>query len=140
MPSIVIAVVAAAVLAVAAPAIAQTSAKDVGQKAAETGEAIKDYTVEKKDEAVAHAKKLARELDGKLKELEAQAAKQTGEAKAKSQQMIKDLKAKRAKASGKLNELGKASKASWEEAKKGFVDAYRDLAMGYDRAVSEFKK
>src|ERR1041384_2151448 len=35
----------------AGPAAAQTSAKDVGQKAGETGEALRDYTIEKKEEA-----------------------------------------------------------------------------------------
>ena len=54
--------------------------------------------------------------------------------------MITDLKAKRAKASGKLDDLGKASKASWDQAKKGFIDAYRDLATAYNRAAGEFKK
>jgi hypothetical protein len=136
------AVLAAAVLLAAAPLPAppQTSAQDVSKKASETGEAIRDYTVERKDEAVAHAKKLAADLDAKIKELEAQASKQTGEAKAKLQERIKDLKAKRDAATGKLNELTRASKASWERAKEGFANAYRDLAQAYDRAAAEFKK
>lgn len=118
----------------------QTTAKDVGQKMAETGDAIKDYTVDKKDEAVAHAKKLGSDIDAKIKDLEAQASKQAGEAKAKSEQMIKDLKAKRTKVSSKFNDLSKATKNSWDETKKGFADAYRDLATSYDRAVAAFKQ
>ncbi len=118
----------------------QTTAKDVRQKMADTGEAIKDYTVDKKDEAVALAKRLGSDIDAKIKELEAQASKQAGEAKARSKQMIKDLKAKRATVSAKLNKLSKATKASWDETKKGFADAYRDLAMSYDKAVAEFEK
>jgi len=124
----------------APPAPAQTTSKDVTQKASETGQAIRDYTVEKKDEAVAHAKKATADLEAKIKELEAQAAKQTGEIKARSQAQIKDLKAKRAKASQKATELGRATKASWERAKEGFADAYRDLASAYDKAAAEFKK
>ena len=84
----------------------------------DTGEAIKDYTVDKKNEAVAHAKKLGRDIDVKIKELDAHASKQTGEAKAKSREMIKDLTAKRAKVSAKLSELSKATKASWAIRKK----------------------
>lgn len=144
MPRSVISAIVAAVALLLSPPLTvlaqQTTAKDVGQKMAETGEAIKDYTVDKKDEAVAHAKKLGSGIDAKIKELEAQASKQTGEAKTKSEQMIKDLKAKRAKVSAKLNDLSKATKASWDETKKGFADAYRDLAMSYDKAVAEFKK
>ena len=124
----------------ALPVPAQTTSKDVSQKASETGQAIKDYTVEKKDEAVAHAKKVTADLEAKIKELEAQASKQTGEIKAKSQAQIKELRAKRTKASQKVTELSRATKASWEKAKEGFADAYRDLASAYDRAAAEFKK
>jgi uncharacterized coiled-coil protein SlyX len=136
------AVLAVAVLLAATPfpAPAQTSAQDVSKKAAETGEAIRDYTMERKDEAVTHAKKLASDLDARIRELEARASKQTGEAKARLQEQIKDLKAKRDVASRRLNELTRASKASWERAKEGFADAYRDLAQAYDRAAAEFKK
>jgi glutamate-1-semialdehyde aminotransferase len=124
----------------ALPAAAQTTSQDVKQKASETGQAIRDYTVEKKDEAVAHAKKATADLEAKIKELEAQAAQQTGELKARSQAQIKDLRAKRTKASQKATELGRATKASWERAKEGFADAYRDLASAYDKAAAEFKK
>ena len=122
------------------PAGAQTSAKDVGQKAGETGEAIRDYTIEKKDEAVAEARKITADLDAKIKELKAAAARQTGEAKTRAQAQIKDLEAKRATASKKASDLGRATKASWERAKDGFADAYRDLATAYDKAAAEFKK
>ena len=92
-------VVTIGVLATSAALVpAQTTSKDVSQKASETGQAIKDYTVEKKDEAVAHAKKITADLEAKIKDLEAQASKQTGEIKARSQAQIKDLKAKRTKA------------------------------------------
>lgn len=134
-------IVAVAVLFLSAPlpVLAQTTAKDVGQKMADTGEAIKDYTVEKKDEAIAHARKLGNNIDAKIKELEVKASKQAGEAKVKSQEMIKDLKAKRAKVAAKFNDLSKATKASWDDTKKAFGEAYRELAMSYDKAVAEFK-
>jgi len=138
IPAIVVTI---GVLATSAfPVPAQTTSKDVSQKASETGQAIKDYTVEKKDEAVAHARKITADLDAKIKSLEAQASKQTGEIKAKAQAQIKDLKAKRAKASQKVTELSRATKASWEKAKEGFADAYRDLATAYDKAAAEFRK
>ena len=138
IPALVVTIGVLATSAVPVPA--QTTSTDVSQKASETGQAIKDYTVEKKDEAVAHAKKITADLDAKIKDLEAQASKQTGEIKAKSQAQIKDLKAKRTKASKKVAELSRATKASWDRAKEGFADAYRDLAAAYDKAVAEFKK
>src|SRR5712664_3078024 len=126
------AVVTIALLTASALSVpAQTTSKDISQKASETGEAIKDYTVEKKNEAVAQAKKLTADLDGKIKELEA---------KAKAQAQLRDLKAKRAKVSQKASDLGKATNASWDRAKEGFADAYRDLATAYEKAAAEFKK
>ena len=140
--SVISAIVAAAVLLLSAPlpVHAQTTAKDVGQKMADTGEAIKGYTVDKKNEAIAHAKKLGRDIDAKIKELDAQASKQAGEAKVKSKEMIKDLKTKRAKVSSKFNDLSKATKASWDDTKKAFGDAWQDLAVSYDKAVAEIEK
>ena len=133
--------VAAILLATTAlPVLAQTPGKDAPQKTTETGEAIRDYTVEKKDEAVAYARKLVADLDARIKELEAEASKQTGEARAKVQEQIKDLKAKRAAASRKLEELTRASRASWEHAKQGFADAYRDLAQAFEKAAGEFRR
>jgi hypothetical protein len=122
------------------PGWSQTTGKDVGRKAAETGEAIRDYSVEKKDEAVAHAKRLAADLDARIKELEARAAKESGEAKTAAQAQLKELRAKRAEASRKLGELGRAGRASWDRAKEGFANAYRDLATAYERAAAELKK
>ena len=128
-------------LAVASlPISAPTQSKDVAQKASETVEAIKSYTIEKKDEALAYAKKLGADVDAKIKELEAQAARQTGEAKAKSQALIKDLKAKRAQASQKASELSRATRASWDKAKNAFADAYREVVAAYERAAAELTK
>jgi hypothetical protein len=131
---------ATVLLGPALPAWSQTTAKDVSDKAADAADTIRDYTLEKKDEAVAQAKKLASDLDGKIRDLEAQASQQTGDAKAKSQEQIRDLKAKRAAAGRKINELTRASQASWERAKEGFAKAYRDLAESYDKAAAEVKK
>jgi len=135
----ILATVFAVVLHQAAPAVGETSAKDVKQKTADAAEAIKDYTVDKKSEAVAQGKKLLRDLDAQVKQLETQASKATGEVRAKSKEDLKELKAKRAQASRKLDEFGKASADSWDSVKQGFVDAYKDLHRAYDKAVAQLK-
>jgi predicted translin family RNA/ssDNA-binding protein len=120
--------------------VAQTSTKDVTQKAGETTDAIKAYTVDKKNEAVAYAKKLVRDLDAKIKELEAQASRVTGDAKTKLQQELKELKVLRDKAAKKADELSKASAESWDSVKGGFADAYTDLRRAYDKAAANLRK
>jgi len=107
--------------------------------AADTWDNVKSYTVEKKDEAVAYGKKLVRETDREIASLERKAAKASGEAKAQFQSDVKELKVKRTEAAKKLDEMGKASGAAWEEAKNGFADAYKDLQDSYHKAVKKLK-
>jgi len=107
--------------------------------AADDWEKIKSYSVEKKDEAVAYGRKLVRQTDREIKELDRKASKASGEAKAQFQSDAKELKAKRREASKKLDEMGKASSAAWDEAKNGFADAWKDLHDSYEKAVKKLK-
>lgn len=136
----ILAIALSVILTQAAPAAGQTSTKDVTQKAGETGDAIKNYTVDKKNEAVAYGKKLVSDLDVKTKELEAQVSRDTSAAKADLQRQLNELKAKRAQAGKKLDELGKASAESWDSVKGGFADAYKDLHRAYDKAAASLRK
>ena len=107
--------------------------------AADTWDNVKSYTVEKKDEAMAYSKKLVRQTDREIKELDQKAAKASGEAKAQFQSDMQELKAKRKQASQKLDAMGKATGAAWDEAKNGFADAYKDLRESTDKAVKKLK-
>ena len=120
MPRLLILAIAV-ILTVPAPALAQTTGKDVKQKTGEAAEAIRDYTVERKDQAVAQARKLSNDLEARIKQLD-------------------ELKDKREQTRKKLAEMKDASGASWDAAKQGFVDAYRDLRQAYDKAAGEIKK
>lgn len=129
-----------AVLVVApAFALAETSSDDVSKKAGEAWDTVKSYSVDRKKDAVAYGKKLVRETDREIKELDRKASKASGEAKAQFQSDVKELKVKRAEASRKLDHMGKASAAAWEDAKNDFADAYKDLHRAYDRAVEKLK-
>ncbi len=129
-----------AVLMVApAFALAETTTKDVSKKAGEAWDTVKSYSVDRKNDAVAYGKKLVRQTDREIKELDHKAAKASDEAKAQFQSDAKELKVKRAEASKKLDEMGKASAAAWEDAKNGFADAYKDLHDSYDKAVKKLK-
>jgi hypothetical protein len=141
IPRRIAAMVAAVILLVVAfPVSAPTQSKEVSQKASETIEAIRSYTVEKKDEALAYVRKVGADVDARIKDLKAQAARQTGEAQARSQALIKDLEAKRAEAGKKASDLSRATKASWDKAKDAFAEAYREVAAAYDRAAAEIRK
>jgi hypothetical protein len=118
----------------------------VAQTSTSTTEAIKNYSVEKKNEAAAHSKKLVSDFDTKIKDLETQISKDTSAAGADAKRQGKelkeltDLKAARAQASKKADEMGKASAESWNGAKQAFADSYKDLQKAYDTAVAKVKK
>lgn len=135
-----LAIVLSAILAQATPAAAQTTATGAKQKASDAADAIKSYGVDKKNDAVAYGKKLVADLDARIKELEARVTRDTSAAKADLQRQLGELKAKRAQAAKKLDDLGKASAESWDSVKTGFADAYKDLHRAYDNAVTSFKK
>jgi predicted phage tail protein len=137
--AVVVATALSLVLHVPSPVSGQTSGKDVAKKTGEAAEAIRDYTVEKKNQAVAEGRKLLKDADARIKQLDAKAAKATGEVKAKSQEEIKELKAKRALVSQKLDEMGKATAASWDSVKNGFADAYKDMHEAYGKAVARLR-
>jgi len=124
------------ILTLPVPAITQTPA----QKAGDAAETIKSYTVEKKNEAVAHGKKLVSDLDVKIKDLESRISRDTSTAKSDLQRQLSELKAKRAKAGKKLDELGKVTAESWDSVKHGFADAYKDLQTAFDKAAASLRK
>ena len=121
-----------ALLLAAASATAQTSGS--------AGDKSQSYTYEKKNEAMAYGKKLMSDFDVKMKELEGQISRDASATKADAQRQMKELKAKRAETGKQLDELGHASAQSWDNMKKGFADAYKDLQHSYDKAAASFKK
>jgi len=127
----------AALLSGAAPA--QTTTGDVSKKTADAWATVKSYTAERKDDAMAYGRDLVRETDRQIAALEGQAAKASGEAKVQLEKELKALKAKRKLAAKKLDEMGKAGAAAWDETKNGFADAYRDLERSTERAAKKLK-
>jgi len=120
-------------------ALAQTTTGDVSKKTAEAWATVKSYTAERKDDAMAYGRDLVRETDRQIAALEGQAAKASGEAKVQLEKELKALKAKRKLAAKKLDEMGRAGAAAWDEAKNGFADAYRDLERSTERAAKKLK-
>jgi gas vesicle protein len=133
---IILAIALGALLSQPPAAIGQTAT----QKAGEAVDAIKAYSVDKKNDAVAHSKKLLSDIDGRIKELQTEASRSSGETKAAMQQQLKELQVMRDKAAKKADELGKASADTWDSVKGGFADAYSDLQKGYDKAAATLRK
>lgn len=111
-------------------------------EASQTNEAwdnIKAYTLEKKTEAVAYGKKLMKETDARIDQLEVKAAQATDEAKAQYLKEMQELKVMRARTAAKLDTMAKETGAAWDDTKQGFADAYKDLQRAYDKLARRFK-
>lgn len=121
------------------PVIGQTTSSDVSQQTKEAWETFKAYMAHQKDEAVADGKMLLEKADEKIEELEADAAKSSGDAKVEYQKTIKKLKEMRTDAAKKLDDLGNSSADAWESTKDVFVEAYKDLHDTYKEAAGKFK-
>ena len=134
----ILAVALSAFLIQAEPAAAQTSTATKEVTAA--AETLKKYSVEKKNDAVTYSKKLVSDFDVKIKNLEAQVSKDTSAAGADAKRQLNDLKAAQAQAAKKTEDMGKASKESWEGAKQAFNDSYKDLHKAYESAAATMKK
>jgi hypothetical protein len=120
----------------------KTTAKDVGRKVDETGQAIKSYTVEHRDEAIKkaraalgdvdrHISRLERKLDDKWDQTD-QAARKKGRA------TLNALRRQRNEAAEWLGGLEHSSAESWEEVKNGFVKSYETLGESFAKARKEF--
>ena len=118
--------------------IGKTTSTDVSEKAHDTREAFKAYVIDQKHKAVEHGKELLKKSDNKIEEMESKAAKASGDTKAQYQESIKKLKKMQANASKKLDELDKSSASTWDSAKHGFAEAYKDLYDAYHEAVKKF--
>jgi hypothetical protein len=107
--------------------------KDLDKKTADAWESLKNYTHAKKNDAVAYGSKLMKQTDTQIKQLQAKASKASGDAKAEYNRQIAALKDKQFDAGKKLREMRDATAASWDAAKDGFADAYKDLRDTYKR-------
>ena len=75
-----------------------------------------------------------------IDQLQAKAEKLEGDAKAKIDQQVAEMRQKKDVVSEKMMALGTSSKNAWEEMKLGIDEAMQDLVSAYNKAAAEFSK
>jgi hypothetical protein len=119
-----------------------TSMKDVKEKAEEAVQAIKDYSVNQRDEAVKKAKDAMDELDVRINRMESQLDKKWGQmdqsARKKVRATLTVLRKQRNEVAEWYGSLKHSSSKAWEDVKKGFLKSYQELRESLDKAHSEF--
>jgi len=119
----------------------KTTPKDVARKAGETGRAIKDYTVEQRDQAVAQAKTALDDLDRRIGRLETKLdngwERMDQAARRKSRATLNALRRERNETAEWYGALKHGSAESWEEVKSGFVKSFETLKASFAKARKE---
>jgi len=117
------------------------SGKTVRQKAAETVDAIKSYSVEKKDEAVKKAKEALDDFDAREDRLEQRIKEKKSEWSAKiakkKEEELAELKKMREEVVARYEKLKAASKQTWETTKHAFIRSYYRLIHKLDKVNSD---
>jgi hypothetical protein len=120
----------------------KTTAKDVSRKAGETGRAIKDYTVEQRDEAIKQAKAGLDDLDARIRRMERKLDSEWDHmdqaARKKARATLNALRRERNEAAEWYGGLKHSSAESWEQVKAGFVKSYEALKESFAKARKEF--
>lgn len=135
------ALLAASPFALAAETSGDT-AKDVARKAGETGLAIKDYTVARRDEATKNAKAALDDLDRRIgrleRKLDSEWEHMDQAARKKARATLDALRRERNDAAEWYGGLKHSSAESWEQVKTGFVKSYEVLRESFAKARKEF--
>jgi hypothetical protein len=121
---------------------AKTATEEFPKEVRQAGTAIRDCTVEQRDQAVSGAKAALDDLDARINRL---AAKIDGNweqmdmaARTKAYQTMDVLRRERNEAAEWYGALKHGSKEAWEEIRNGFVHSYETLHESFARARDEF--
>jgi hypothetical protein len=119
----------------------RTTAKDVSEKAEDTGRAIKGYTVAQRDEAVKQAKAALDDADARIRRLERKLDndwdKMDQAARNKGRATLNRLRRERNELAEWYGGLKHSSAEAWEEVKNGFSNSYDALKKSFARARKE---
>jgi hypothetical protein len=126
------------------PEPGKTQREQVRQEVDEAVDAIRDYSADRRDEAVARARESAEDADRRIDALEAQMGPRwnamSDAARTRSQQAMTELRQRRNELSEWYGGMRHGSEAAWSEVRAGFVKSYHDLEEAMRRARGEFEE
>jgi hypothetical protein len=120
----------------------KTTTKEVKEKVAEAAEAIKNYSVDQRDEALKKAKAVLDDLDARIDRMESQLNEKWDQmdqsARKKARATLTAPRKQRNEVAEWYGGLKHSSSNAWEDVKKGFLKSYQELRDAFDKAHSEF--
>ena len=126
----------------AEPSGNKSAAKDIAKKADETGQAIKNYTVAQRDEAIKSAKAALDDADRRIdrmeRKLDSEWERMDQGARKRARATLDALRRERNEAAEWYGGLKHSSAESWEQVKTGFVKSYEVLKESFAKARKGF--
>jgi len=120
----------------------KTTKKEVKQEVADAAEAIKEYTVDQRDQALKKVKSILNDLDKRIDKLENKIdnkkEQMTSATRQKIKGTLKNLREQRNEVAEWYGGLKHSSADAWEEMKKGFSNAFSSFVDAWNKAVKEF--
>ncbi len=136
------ALLAASPLCPAAEPSGKSTGKDIAKKADETGQAIKNYTVAQRDEAIKNAKAALDDADRRIdrmeRKLDSEWERMDQAARKRARATLDALRRERNEAAEWYGGLKHSSAESWEQVKTGFVKSYEVLKESFAKARKGF--
>ena len=120
--------------------------QDATDEAGERGrvEALREITAERRDEAVASARRAADDLDRQMERLQQQMDegwdRMSQATRARSRSMMADLRQRRNALAEWVGGMRHGSNAAWADVRGGFVKSYQELAEAMRKARAEFAR
>jgi hypothetical protein len=115
---------------------------EVSKEMTEAIEAIKNYSADQQDEAVARAKTLREDIDARIEQLEARINERwehmTESARKAARAKLKDLRQKQDAVADWYGRLQHSTDRAWDQMKAGLSDAYVDLRDAWEKAADAF--
>ena len=119
----------------------QTTLGDMKRETADAAEAIKNYTVEQRDEAVKKTKAALDDLDERIDRLEAKIRDKWGEmdqaARDRATAALRALRQERERVAEWYGGLQHGSAEAWDRVKMGFSEAYKKLKASWRKTEKE---
>jgi hypothetical protein len=118
------------------------SDREVSREIREAAMAIKDYSVDRRDEAVRRAKAALDDIDARIEALQDRlqhdAKLANDAARANADKTLRALQHQRNEAAEWYGGLKHGSREAWSEVRGGFVRSYEILSNAFARAVEKF--
>jgi len=128
----------------AAPASDKTSLEDVKKETRDMLQTLKGYSVAQRDEAIAKIKVTLDDLDQRITALEATIdanwEKMDKTARENARARLQELHKERTEVAEWYGNLKNSSAEAWEQTKRVFSDAYKNLNDAWEKSEEEFGK